>query len=239
MPPRPAGSLPPRPPDNNVELAAGVGQFCIAARAPGLVAAWRGPAPLSAPLSPELTEGDVGAEGHLLELLDAEEHHALQVWPLDAAFDVTLGRARTNTVVVASPLVSRAHARLRFLDGCWILETISALGVWSRGELRSRLALADGAVFRLGEHGPALRLMAAAPRVDFDAESTIRVRAGHLGFLQLDTTRRDREVAEIAASEFFQSLARRAGSLRARARGETDGGSARAEGAKGSAGGSS
>ena len=156
----------------------------------------------------------------LLELLDPEEHHALQAWPLDSGREVTLGRARTNAIVLPSPLVSRAHARLRYLDTCWVIEAISELGIWSRGGLRSRLALVDGSLFRLGEHGPALRLVAAAPRRAFDAESTIRVRTESLGFLQLDAGRRDREVAEIVASDFFQSLERRAGGLRAKARGE-------------------
>jgi hypothetical protein len=152
----------------------------------------------------------------LLELLDPEEHLALQVWPLDVAAEVTLGRARTNLIVLPSPLVSRAHARLRFIGSGWIVEAISELGLWSRGGLRSRLALEDGSVFRLGEHGR----RGAAPRLAFDAESTLRVRAESLGFLQLDGSRRDREVAEIVASDFFQSLERRAGGLRARTRSE-------------------
>jgi hypothetical protein len=144
----------------------------------------------------------------------------VQAWPLDSAVEVTVGRARTNVVVLPSPLVSRAHARLVFLDECWVIEALSDLGVWSRGGLRSRLALAEGSVFRLGEHGPALRLVAAAPRQACDAESTMRVSAASLGFLHLDTARRDREVAEIAGSDFFRSLEQRAGDLRARTRGD-------------------
>lgn len=157
---------------------------------------------------------------HQLELLDAEEHHALQVWPLDATREVTVGRARTNVIVLASPLVSRAHARLRFLESCWVVEALSELGVWVRGGLRSRIALEEGVVWSLGEHGPRLRLAVAASTAAFDAGATMRMRAADLGVLRVDADRRDREVAEIAASDFFQSLERRAGSLRARARGE-------------------
>jgi hypothetical protein len=41
---------------------------------------------------------------HRLELLDADYHHALQAWPLEAVRGlVSLGRARTNDIVIASP----------------------------------------------------------------------------------------------------------------------------------------
>lgn len=157
---------------------------------------------------------------HLLELLDADQHLALQVWPLDPAVEVTVGRARTNVVMLASPLVSRQHARMRFVDDCWVIEALSELGVWSRGGLRSRLALEDGAVFSLGEHGPVLRFKEVAERKVFDAEATIRARPESLGILVLDAGRRDREVAEIVESDFFRHLEQRAGTLRAKARRE-------------------
>ena len=160
---------------------------------------------------------------HVLELLDPDQRHAVQAWPLDAAIDVTVGRARTNVIVLASPLVSRQHARLRWVETCWVVEALSELGVWSRGALRSRLALEDGAVWSLGEHGPMLRLVRAAPSMLFDAESTIRVRPEVLGLPTLDAARRDRKVAEIADSDFFRQLEQRAGRLRARARGEEPG----------------
>jgi hypothetical protein len=162
---------------------------------------------------------------YLLELLDAEQHQAVQAWPLDGAQEVTLGRARTNRIVLPSPLVSRQHAVLRWVDGCWLLEAFSELGVWWRGQLRSRVVLEDGAVWSLGEHGPRLRLVRAASRIVFDAESTIRVRPETLGLglPALDAARRDREVAEIAGSDFFRQLERRAGELRARARGDLAG----------------
>jgi hypothetical protein len=191
----------PRSPDNVVDLRPVSRHFCRAL--PALP-------PIDAMSQTE----------YLLELLDSEEHHAVQTWPLDPAVEVTIGRARTNAIVLPSPLVSRAHARLVLLDGCWVVEAQSELGLWNRGALRSRLALADGSVFRLGEHGPALRLAAAAPRQAFDAESTLRVSATSLGFLHLDTARRDREVAEIAGSDFFRSLEQRAGNLRSKTRGD-------------------
>jgi hypothetical protein len=155
---------------------------------------------------------------HVLEMLDPDQHHAVQAWPIDAATEVTLGRARTNVIVLASPLVSRQHARLRWIESCWVVEALSELGVWWRGALRSRLAVEEGAVWSLGEHGPRLRLSRAAPRVFFDAESTIRARPEVLGLPMIDAARRDREVAEIADSDFFRQLEQRAGMLRARAR---------------------
>lgn len=162
---------------------------------------------------------------HLLELLDPEQHQAVQAWPLDSAQEVTLGRARTNMIVLASPLVSRQHAKMRWVDGCWLVEALSELGVWWRGQLRSRVVLENGAVWSLGEHGPRLRVVQAAALVAFDAESTIRYRPGTLaiGLPALDAARRDREVAEIAGSDFFRQLERRAVELRARARGENAG----------------
>lgn len=156
---------------------------------------------------------------HLLELLDADQHRALQVWPLDSGRELSLGRARTSDIMLASPLVSRQHARLRFVESCWVIEAQSELGVWWRGGLRSRVALEEDVVFNLGEHGPSLRLTRAAPQ-EFDAGATIRVRSDSLGILTLDKARRDREVAEIAESDFFRHLEARAGKLRANARGD-------------------
>jgi hypothetical protein len=160
-----------------------------------------------------------------LELLDADQHHALQAWPLDARRELSLGRARTNDIVLASPLVSRQHARMRFVEGCWVIEALSELGVLWRGGLRSRVALDPGIPFSLGEHGPRLRLVTVAVTLDdFDAGSTIRFRPQQpLGSLVLDTSRRDREVAEIVESDFFRHLEKRAGRLRARAKGEESG----------------
>ena len=158
---------------------------------------------------------------HRLELLDADQHHALQAWPLDTGRPWSLGRARTNDILLASPLVSRQHATMRFVDGCWVIESQSELGVWWRGTLRSRVVLEAGVAFALGEHGPRLRLAQAAATIDdFDAGSTIRFRPENLGILNLDTTRRDREVAEIVESDFFRHLEKRAGTLRAKSRGD-------------------
>jgi hypothetical protein len=171
---------------------------------------------------------------HRLELLDADRHHALQAWPLDAGREVNLGRARTNDIVLASPLVSRQHARMRFAEGCWMIEALSELGVWWRGGLRSRIALESGVAFALGEHGPSLRLVRVAPLEDFDAGATMRFRPENLGVLMLDSARRDREVAEIAESDFFRHLEQRAGRLRAKARGadpSEEGGTVRDDGA--------
>lgn len=154
-----------------------------------------------------------------LELLDTEEHHALQTWSLDGSGESTLGRARTNHIVIASPLVSRAHARLLATDGGCRVESLSELGVWSRGRQHQRLDLSEGDVFRLGEYGPALRL-ASHPGAAVDLESTIRFRPENLGILRLDESTRDREVAEIVESDFFKQLQQRAGRLRASVRGE-------------------
>ena len=167
---------------------------------------------------------------HLLELLDPEQHQAVQAWPLDSDQEVTLGRARTNMIVLASPLVSRQHATMRFVDGVWLIEAQSELGVWWRGGLRSRVALEAGIAFALGEHGPRLRLAKAVVTLDdFDAGSTIRFRPENLGVLNLDTVRRDKEVAEIVESDFFRHLEKRAGTLRAKARGDGSPGEGEAE----------
>src|SRR5262245_25670813 len=125
---------------------------------------------------------------HRLELLDADQHNALQAWPLDASRELSLGRARTNDIILASPLVSRQHARMCYVEGCWVIEALSELGVLWRGGLRSRVALDSGIPFALGEHGPRLRLVSVAATIDdFDAGSTIRFRPENLGILVLDT----------------------------------------------------
>ncbi len=127
---------------------------------------------------------------------------------------VSLGRARTNDIVLASPLVSRQHARLRFVESCWVIEAQSELGVWWRGGLRSRVALEGGSPSRSASTGRACGWPSVAPLQVFDAGSTMRFRPENLGILVLDAARRDKEVAEIVESDFFRHLEQRAAKLR-------------------------
>jgi len=79
-----------------------------------------------------------------------------------------------------------------------------------------------GTIFRLGAGGPSLRLVAPESDVGGESETTIRFRPGDIDLMNLDQHQRDREVADIAGSEFFQDLKERMRRLRAPRSGADD-----------------
>lgn len=71
------------------------------------------------------------------------------IWP---ERPVTIGREATNTIVIDSPFVSKAHALLQFQDGQYVLEDLgSANGTRVNGEPITSVPLHPGDVVEFGD----------------------------------------------------------------------------------------
>ena len=150
----------------------------------------------------------------VLQLLDSAQGHPLQTWTIADQNHVTIGRADENDIVVADPYVSRTHAYLQFdhAHDEWRVISISRQQVVYQGETRGELPLADGMVFRLGQHGCYLRFGESLDQaVD---RKTISFDATLMPVFALDRKKMQREVNEIADGEYFQSLKNAASQLR-------------------------
>ena len=145
-----------------------------------------------------------------IELLDQDEHACLHSWRLRDEGEIILGRSDSCQVVLGNPFVSRVHARLERSGDDWTLVAISDKGVFLQGRPVKRADLVVGNVFRLGGAGPSLRLSKA--RVQETEKATML--PGQTLALHLDVDRRDREVEEVAQSDFFRRLEHRVSELR-------------------------
>jgi hypothetical protein len=150
----------------------------------------------------------------VLQLLDSAQGHPLQTWTIAEKDHVTIGRAEENDIVVADPYVSRAHAYLHFdpAHDEWRVISISRQQVVFQGEARGELPLADGMVFRLGQHGCYLRFGQSLDGAD--DRKTISFDATLMPVFALDRKKMQSEVNEIADGEYFQSLKHAASRLR-------------------------
>jgi RsiW-degrading membrane proteinase PrsW (M82 family) len=72
---------------------------------------------------------------------------------------VRIGRAPDNDVQVNDPTVSRQHARMAWLDGGWIYESVGSAATLLHGQSVTRLAITQPADLSLGSpQGPVLRV---------------------------------------------------------------------------------
>ena len=72
---------------------------------------------------------------------------------------VRIGRAPDNDVLVAEPTVSRQHARMVWLDGGWIYESVGQAATLLHGQSVTRLAITQPVDLALGSaQGPVLRI---------------------------------------------------------------------------------
>jgi hypothetical protein len=142
----------------------------------------------------------------MIQLLDSAQGYPLQSWRFEDRNHVTIGRAEENDVVVADPYVSRAHAYLEHdpASGQWRVISISRQQIVFQGEQRGELALADGMIFRLGQHGCFLRFDQSVEATD--GGKTLSFDPATMPVLALDTQRMQREVGEIVEGEYFQNL---------------------------------
>jgi pSer/pThr/pTyr-binding forkhead associated (FHA) protein len=162
----------------------------------------------------------MSASSFVLELLDGEAGQVLHSWKLGGDDVYQLGRSRDCDVVLSSPVVSRAHACLQHSDDGWELSVLSRHGVFVEGRRVENLPLQDETMFRLAERGPVLRFRSVQTAGKNSGGETICFDNLSMPMLVLDEQLRDREVAEIATGDYFQSLQQKVALLRERATGD-------------------
>jgi hypothetical protein len=156
----------------------------------------------------------MSASSFALELLDTESGHVLQQWDLGGGDVFQLGRSRDCDVVIGSPFVSRIHVCLQHGEQGWELSAVSRSGVFVEGERVEHIHLNDGLAFRLAERGPVLRFRALSAAGSTSAGETICFDSSRTPLLILDEERRDLEVEEIIADDYFKELQRKVAQLR-------------------------
>lgn len=150
-----------------------------------------------------------------IQLLDSAQGQALQSWELQDHQVIRIGRAPDNDIVLASQLVSRAHAYLQPEEGSWTLNSLSQQGIFVEGERQDSVVLKSGMAFRLAAKGPFLRFEGIARATD-DDHSTISVTPDEAPVFLLDRAERDRHVEAIVQGDYFHNLKSRAEELRKR-----------------------
>lgn len=150
-----------------------------------------------------------------VQLVDSASGRIIQLWQFPPRDTIAIGRASEQDVSIADPYVSRHHAELRFHDGAWWLVALGRNGVLVNGRDVKETTLADGTTFRLGGSGPTLRFYSSP--LENREERTLSgiIEATEL-LPNLNTAKRDDEVREIMATDYFQKLRQQARQLRQR-----------------------
>lgn len=98
-----------------------------------------------------------------LTLLDTRTQTVLQQWYFEHELVIRIGRAPDNQVVLNDTLVSRYHLELRQLNQAsaattWQLISRGTNGTFLNGVLVLRSEIQDGALLRLAQNGPTLKV---------------------------------------------------------------------------------
>jgi pSer/pThr/pTyr-binding forkhead associated (FHA) protein len=148
-----------------------------------------------------------------VQLLDSALGRPVRSWQFDGKRLISIGRAEDRDVQISDPYVSRNHAELRHHDGKWSLVSLGRYGVMVQGQTVTEIAIEKETVFRLGSEGPTLRFDPAPVRSDnrmtmmFDSTLVQNV-------FELDKSKIERDVGDIAKADYFQDLQKRAQQLR-------------------------
>ena len=98
-------------------------------------------------------------------LILEKEQTQKSIFPLEGS--VTLGRSSKNEITLSDRAVSRAHARMRFQKGTWIIEDLgSSNGIFFGGGRVAKIALKDGDVFQIAR--TKLRFVETDSQAEFD-----------------------------------------------------------------------
>lgn len=148
-----------------------------------------------------------------VQLLDPSQTYPTQTWKFGGEPVLRIGRAEDGHIVIAQSVVSRRHAELHWCENHWELVNLGRHGTLVDGRSVSRAPLADGATFQLGQAGPVLRLLVAAPR---KVDTTMTLAGAPLDlFDDIDESERLRQVSEIADTDYFRQIQEQVRRLRA------------------------
>ncbi len=139
-----------------------------------------------------------------IHIMDPTSGRPIKTWTFEDRCEITIGRAPDQDLEISDPFVSRHHASLLYADGHWVLLSFGRNGVVV-GDQRVKEHPVDGEVtFRLGIEGPTLKFCESDKSAEIGA--TISFSAPVEAGFFLDQKRVEREVEDIAAGDYFQSL---------------------------------
>lgn len=157
-----------------------------------------------------------------LALIDNATWRPLNHWTFTNKELITIGRGSDQDVSVSDPVVSRSHAVLDFRFGTWHLKSCGRHGVLILDKLITEEEATSGMFFRLGPQGPTLKFSIGSELEDIRSTCNFEEMQQPLESddedeeYELDHEKLEREVNEIAESDYFQQLQRIAAEMRAR-----------------------
>ncbi len=140
-----------------------------------------------------------------LILLHPTQGTPIKSWPFKNISLIRIGRAPDNELVLESPVVSRHHAELRFTGSHWEVSSLGANGTFLDNKQVSKERVADGAVVRLAFSGPQLECRICAALLPGTECTTVEAPRA-LPNISIDNHKKEREVAEVISSDYFQTL---------------------------------
>jgi len=96
-------------------------------------------------------------------LLHPTQPVAVQTWSFDTNLTIAIGRATDNDVVIYSPVVSRHHVEIQFIQTCWNLVNLGTNGTYIDGKLIQETSVSDGLIVRLSRTGPRIQIYLDRP----------------------------------------------------------------------------
>ncbi len=155
-----------------------------------------------------------------LDLIDNATWRPLNHWTFNDKQLITIGRATDQDVSVSDPVVSRSHASLDFRLGTWYLKSCGRHGVLVLDKMITDFEATSGLYFRLGPQGPTIKFTIGSESEDIRATCNFQEPPQEAELedeeYELDREKLQREVTEIAESDYFQQLQRIAEEMRAR-----------------------
>jgi pSer/pThr/pTyr-binding forkhead associated (FHA) protein len=164
-----------------------------------------------------MTEGSQQARESsvTLTLVHPSRGTTLQLWTFSDKSLIRIGRSKDNDVVVPNEVVSRYHAELRFESGVWELAGFGTNGTLVDGKVVTKATLGENQVITLAPSGPALRFATGGKPLLTADQTQIATHLPGL-IIDVDEGKKERQVAEIANSDYFQQLQQRTSGLRTR-----------------------
>lgn len=150
------------------------------------------------------------AEQISLHLIDSSDGRSLQRWTFCES-PITIGRDPAANIPLADHYVSRVHVELIHDESGWRLFTRGRNGVFVDGKSIDACQLQHGMTFRLAAVGPQFR---CDMLTEGTGQATISFDPNSMILLSLDTKEVSQQADEIASSDYFQELLRKASDIR-------------------------
>jgi pSer/pThr/pTyr-binding forkhead associated (FHA) protein len=148
-----------------------------------------------------------------LTLLHPTQGTPIKSWAFKKVSLIRIGRAPDNELVLESPVVSRHHAELQYMGSHWEVSSLGTNGTFVDNKQVTKERVADGVVVRLAFSGPQLECRICAEPLPGTECTTVEA-PRTLPDLSIDHHKKEREVAEVISSDYFQTLQAQAEKLR-------------------------